>query len=194
MKRKLCFFVNSLYGGGAEKVMQTMLGHLDYNKFDVTLYSIHQEKLNDLYPSNITYKYVYGNGRVGNYIKSFVYTHFSPSLFYRLFIKGEYDVEVAFIEGYATRIVSGSTNEKSRKIAWIHTDLKNNHWTKIAYKSMAEECECYQQFDDVVSVSETVRKSAKDLFPKIKHSLCLYNPIDSKEIILKSRGDDEITG
>lgn len=187
MKRKVVFFINSLYGGGAEKVLQTLLRYLDRQRFEITLYSLHREKLDDNYPSDITFRYIYGHGKWSDYLKTFVYQYFSPSLFYRLFVKGKYDTEVAFIEGYSTRIVSGSTNPCSRKIAWVHIDLKNNHWTDVAYHHRKEEQACYRKFDVVVGVSETVRQGALQLFPEIKSSLCLYNPIDSEEIIKKSK-------
>lgn len=189
MKRKVVFFVNNLYGGGAEKVLQTLLRHLDKQKFEVTLYSLHREKLDNSYPSEIDFRYIYGHGKWSDYFKTFVYNTFSPSLFYSLFVKGKYDTEVAFIEGYSTRIVSGSTNPKSKKIAWIHIDLQNNHWTDIAFHHRKEEQVCYRNFDVVVAVSGTARHAAMNLFPGIKRSMCLYNPIDSQEIILKSKED-----
>lgn len=190
MKRKIVFFVNSLYGGGAEKVLQTLLRHLDPHKFDITLYSLHKDKLDKNYPSNIAFRYIFGHSKWRNYIKILIYNHFSPSLFYRLFVRGKYDTEVAFIEGYSTRIVSGSTNSKSKKIAWVHIDLQNNHWTDIAFHNRKEEDTCYKMFDAVVAVSETARQASLNLFPGIKRAIVLYNPIDSREIILKSKEKD----
>lgn len=198
MKKKVAFFVNGLYGGGAEKVLQTLLRFLDYSKFEVTLYSVVQEQLGEEYPANIDFKYIYrstnGKGALSrffilcyNKIGLLIYAHCSPSLFYRLFVRGKYDVEVAFIEGYATRIVSGSTNPKSKKIAWVHIDLEGNHWTDICYRSLAEEKQSYQHFDSVVAVSDFVRKVNERLFCGIKNSCTLYNPIDSAEIIQKSK-------
>ncbi|MBQ0046826.1 MAG: glycosyltransferase [Prevotellaceae bacterium] len=198
MKKKVAFYVNGLYGGGAEKVLQTLLRFLDYNKFEVTLYSVLQEKAGDEYPTNIDYKYIYGSTEGKSFVSRlltlcrnrfglWIYDHCSPSLFYRLFVNGQYDVEVAFIEGYATRIVSGSTNPDSKKIAWVHIDLDSNHWTDICYHSFDEEKRCYLQFDHVVAVSEFVRKVNERIFPGIKGSCTLYNPIDSAEIIQKSK-------
>lgn len=187
MKRRVVFFVNSLYGGGAEKVLQTLLRHLDKTKFEVTLYSLHKSVLDESYPSDITYRYIYGHGKVGDYLKTFIYKFFPPSLFYRLFIHEEYDTEVAYIEGYSTRIVSGSINKKSKKIAWVHIDLGNNHWTDVAFHDRKEEETIYRKFDVVVAVSETARQAALQLFPGIRCSMCLYNPIDSEEIIRKSK-------
>ena len=41
MKRhKVLFVIESLGGGGAEKVLTTLLRHLDYSKFEVGLLSI----------------------------------------------------------------------------------------------------------------------------------------------------------
>ena len=37
--KKILFFTNGLYGGGAEKVLQTLLQHIDKSKFEITLYS-----------------------------------------------------------------------------------------------------------------------------------------------------------
>lgn len=187
MKRKVVFFINSLYGGGAEKVLQTLLRHLDRQRFEITLYSLHRGKLDDRYPSDITFRYIYGHGKWSDYFKTFVYQYCPPSMFYLLFVRGKYDTEVAFIEGYSTRIVSGSTNPNSKKIAWVHIDLQNNHWTDIAFHHRREEQACYRKFDVIVGVSETTRQAALQLFPGIKDSQCLYNPIDSMEIVALSR-------
>lgn len=193
MKKKVAFFVNGLYGGGAEKVLQTLLRFLDYGKYDVTLYSVIQEKYGDEYPANIDYKFIYGASEGKNAFARFltlcrnkiglwIYDHCSPSLFYQLFVKGKYDVEVAFIEGYATRIVSGSNNPDSKKIAWVHIDLESNHWTTVCYKSDREECICYQKFDKVIGVSKSVKNIDDKLFAPLKSSTYIYNPIDFESI------------
>ena len=187
MKRRVLFFVNSLYGGGAEKVLQTLLKHLNKERFEVTLYSLHKEDPKDGYPSSIIYKHLYGHGKISDYLKTFIYKYFSPSLFYRFFVKGEYDTEIAFIEGYSTRIVSGSVNKHSKKIAWVHIDLQNNHWTDIAFRSREEESNCYYQFDVVVGVSQTVKAINDVLFPALKHSIFIYNPVPADDIKSMSR-------
>lgn len=193
MKKKVAFFVNSLYGGGAEKVLQTLLRFLDYSKYEVTLYSVIQGNPGKEYPANIDYKFIYGSSEGKNLFARFltlcrnkvglwIYDHCSPSLFYRLFVNGKYDVEVAFIEGYATRIVSGSSYSDSKKIAWVHIDLESNHWTKVCYKSAAEERTCYQKFDKVIGVSKSVKNIDDRLFAPLKSSTYIYNPIDFESI------------
>lgn len=194
MKRRVLFFMNSLYGGGAERVLQTLLNHLPANDYDITLYALNQQPLNKLYPSSLTYRYVFRQGganrlqrlwyRIGNKIKLLIYHHMSPKVFYRLFVRGTYDVEVAFIEGYATRIISGSTNRKSKKLAWVHIDLKQNHWTleHHIFHNQDEEWKCYSNFDSILCVSQTVKKSLQELYPSLTNVEVCYNPIDSDYI------------
>ena len=194
MKRKVLFFADGLYGGGAEKVLQTLLHYLNRDKFDITLYSIKQEELNEKYPKDIDYHYVFASCtssdslwkklwiRCLNKIKLLVYYCLSPKWFYRLFIKGKYDTEVAFIEGYATRIVSGSTNPKSKKIAWVHTDLEKNHWTSVAFQTSKEEIKTYRCYDKIICVSKSVENVIKRMFPLCKEYAYIYNPVDIKTI------------
>lgn len=191
-KKRLLFFANSLYGGGAEKVLQTLLINLDSYKYDITLYSVNEDVLNNKYPSNIKYKYIFKQhanniisrlwAKITNKIKLIVYYNLSPKWFYRLFVKGKYDTEIAFIEGYSTRIISGSTNKSSNKVAWVHIDLLNNHWTNIAYQNKIEEEISYYKYNNIICVSENVEESMLKLFPKLKKVQVKYNPIDDKSI------------
>ncbi len=199
-KYKVLFVIGQLTGGGAERVLETILNNLDYNIFDVTVYTVQEVAIPASYPAQITYRYIFGahsflgKGIVGrlcnkvvNKIKIFIYHHFSAQWFYRLNVKGRYDVEVAFIEGYATRIVSGSTNRMSKKLAWVHIDLLNNHWTQVAFKDLAEEHDCYKVFDKIACVSKTVENAMHRLFPDLTSLTTVYNPINEVEIIRKSR-------
>jgi len=199
MKKRLMFFVNSLYGGGAERVLQTLLANLDYSTYDVTLYCLKDEDLNENYPSQVTKKYVFGTEKksatciknlcvkMANKLKLMLYRHTSPRLFYRLFVRGNYDTEVAFIEGYATRIISGATKkDTARRVAWVHIDLVQNHWTSQAYQNENEEVTSYQQYDEIVCVSEQVRDSFKQLFPSTKNVTVRLNPIDEQRILRRA--------
>lgn len=171
MMKRIMFMTNSLYGGGAEKVLQTMLHNLDRTKYDVTVYSMHDEEIRpECYPTDVAYKVVFGgyhgksafgkrlHGIMGK-IKGKLFLTAPSWLFYLLYFHEKYDVEVAFIEGEATKIISGSTNKNSRKIAWVHVDLQANPWTDFLYKSVVDERNHYREFDQIVCVSEGVREA-----------------------------------
>ena len=85
-------------------------------------------------------------------------------------------MEIAFLEGIATKIISGSTSKKAKKIAWVHTDLVEHPWFKREYRSEEEIRKCYQRFDEVVCVSEKI----KEVFEKTygKKAIVRWNPID----------------
>lgn len=169
--KKIMFMTNTLYGGGAEKVLQTILKNLNYEKYDVTLYSMHREALDpEKYPPNLKYRVVFdaysGHSRLIRYlhglyakVRGKAFQILPSSIFYRLFIRGTYDVEVAFIEGESTKIVAGSPNKKSRKIAWVHTDMLVNPWTDFLYKNKQDESLRYQKFDNIVCVSDGVKQA-----------------------------------
>lgn len=51
MKKKILFFTNGLYGGGAEQILLTLLTHIDYTLFNITLYSLTKDDVTKSIPS-----------------------------------------------------------------------------------------------------------------------------------------------
>lgn len=197
--KRIMFMTNTLYGGGAEKVLQTILKNLNYEKYDVTLYSMHREVLDpDKYPPNLKYRAVFdsysGNSRLirhlhGLYslVRGKCFQVLPSAIFYRLFIRGTYDVEVAFIEGESTKIISGSSNKKSRKIAWVHVDLEANPWTDFLYDSVDSESKCYSHFNSIVCVSDATRDAFLRKYKVAQDKVIVhYNPLDSQDILTRS--------
>ena len=199
--KKVMFMVNSLQGGGAEKILQTLLLNLDKNKYNVTIYSMHRENISILnYPTEISYKVVFDEyigknllRRVWNSIytkiRGKVFQWFSPAVFYRLVVHEKYDVEVAFIEGESTKIISGSSNPHSKKYAWVHTDLQKNPWTSFLYKNDTDEGKCYKKFDKILCVSESVKRAFLTKFDEVDTDRVRvqYNPINRDEILSMAR-------
>ena len=195
MRRKVLFFIESLAGGGAEKVLTTLVQHLDRSKFDVTVCVVsgggkyeEEVKRNCRYkallstPSNSLSKVLY-------FIKHHLIYKWLPMwLVYKMFIPKRNDVEVAFVEGFATKILSFSCNKHARKYAWVHTDLSKNHWTDNVYKNREEETCCYGRYDRVLGVSNTVCAAFQKELPLVNVPvMTMYNVIDSEEILSKSQ-------
>lgn len=197
--KKLAFFTENLSGGGVEKIQQIILKHLDYKELIITLYSLRDESQSakQSFPQIPYYKYVFESildsekltvkllKKLKNRIRLFVYYNLSPQLFYRFFVRESYDIGIAFIEGYATRIVSGAPTH-IKKIAWIHTELQKNHWTNVAFRNQKEERICYKSFQHIVCVSKEIKKQTDELFETHDKTMILYNPLDKKDIIVKS--------
>lgn len=193
--KKILFFIESLSGGGAEKVLTTLVKNLDKQKFDITVlvvaktgvYVKEVEKYCHLISmlqdydslSNIVEKMKY------RYTYKWIYNS-SPGDVYRKYISEQYDVEVAFVEGFATRIIAESTNEKSKKVCWLHIDMENNPYADQYYSSIDEERLTYQKYDKIVGVSKSVKSTFEKKFNLKDRVEVIYNPIDSKEINLRA--------
>lgn len=204
--KKIMFMINSLNGGGAEKVLQTLLNSLDYNRYDVTVYSMHREEIENLnYPKQVHYKVVFDeyNGqnfwkkethKIFSKIKGKVFQLCSSKIFYKLFIHEKYDIEIAFIEGESTKIIAGSPNENSKKYAWVHIDLEENPWTSFLYDSITDEGNHYEKFDRILCVSKSVREAFLDKFKNVEKSKVYvqYNPIDRDSILKLSKVGEDI--
>ena len=195
--KKIMFMANSLDGGGAEKILQTVLLNLNESKYDVTVYSMHRENIATLnYPKFIHYKVVFDTYSGDNLLKKKLnnlclklkgklFQYFPSNVFYRLIVHEKYDVEIAFIEGESTKIVSGSSNRYSKKYAWVHIDLEENPWTSFLYRSENDECEHYNKFNKILCVSKSVKKAFLTKFNSIENEKVQvqYNPINRDEII-----------
>lgn len=189
--KKILFMIESLKGGGAEKVLSTLVKNIDKTKYDITVFVIAKT---GIYVSDVKnncrllYALDSDNSNDGFLFKlksKFIYCC-NPAMVYKYLIKESYDIEIAFVEGLATKLVSNSFNKNSKKYAWVHIDLINNPWTKIVYKSIDEERECYSKFDKVLCVSSSV-KEAFDKKYNTGNSAIQYNPVDENEIFNKSK-------
>ena len=145
-KQNVLFFIESLAGGGAEKVLSTLVQHFDKSKLDVTVCVISGDgKYEEEVKRNCRYKALLSTpsnslSKVLYFIKHHLIYKWLPMwLVYKMFIPKRNDVEVAFVEGFATKILSFSCNKHARKYAWVHTDLSKNHWTVNVYKNREEE-------------------------------------------------------
>ncbi len=187
--KKIAFFMNNLYGGGAEKVLQTILNNFDYKNYDVSLYSFSQDSLDKtVYTGAVKYKSIFSKSKgIIKKIKGYIFSHCSPGFSYRLLIKEKYDIVIAFTEGEVTKLVSGAP-ENHKKFAWVHIDLINNAWTDFLFSSTKAEAECYNKFAKIFCVSKDVKKAFIKKYEVSSDKVeFVQNPIDEKEIIKKSK-------
>ncbi|MFR2767090.1 MAG: hypothetical protein ACLTAI_01335 [Thomasclavelia sp.] len=87
------------------------------------------------------------------------YLNIPTNILYRLFIRQKYDVEVAYSDGKATKLIGDNSVSKSKKFAWIHQDLERYDKLMNCYKSWDEYRQSYSQFNKVFCVSSKCRES-----------------------------------
>lgn len=192
MMKRILFFIESLSGGGAEKVLVTLLKYLNIDKYDITLLTLVDvgELKDELNFNNIHYKTIIdGSGnllaQLWNKVKyNLIYKYLPPKLVNRWIIPSGFDIYVAFVEGLSTKVLSYS---QGGKIAWIHADLKRDPWTikNNIYRNLDEERNAYKSYDKVVCVSRSVEEVMINYYG-LKNTLTIYNPIDIEDIVIKS--------
>lgn len=186
-KTKVLFFIESLAGGGAEKVLSTIINHIKKDEFDITVVTIIADGVYvDQISRFVKFKPLIKtrNKLLYKIIYHLIYFYLPLRTVYNLFMPKGNDIEVAFCEGFVTKLLANSPNK--RKIAWVHVDMLSNHWTQnCVYSSIEEEKQAYLKYGKIMCVSDTVRQSIKEKFGL--EACTVYNPIDSNEIIKKSK-------
>ena len=113
-----------------------------------------------------------------------IYKWLPLSLVYRFFIPKGNDIEIAYIEGFTTKLLSESTNKKAKKYAWVHCNIQIDHWTKKVYKNETQESDCYKKYNKIIAVAQSVEEAIKNTFPENAHKVeTIYNPIDEQAIL-----------
>ena len=193
--KKILFGITSLTIGGAERVLVDLANEL-CNDYDITIFTIYPNGEFEKSLSNkIKLKSLYSKryNELSKIQKVFVplKVWINKKQIYKKYIKGNFDVEIAFLEGPITRLISVK-NRDTKKVAWIHNDISrvfgNNLKSKI--KRHIDE-KIYNKFDELVFVSKDNKKSFEKFYKNnaVKKEI-IYNYINSENILKKS--NDEI--
>ena len=182
---KLLIVANELAGGGAERVLIMFLEALRPPEYVVDLLLVRNKGVYmSAVPAHI------------NVITMIDVKHgdvpFPTKVeqlegYCREHLRTDYDIEVAFLEGPPTKLISYHTNTQAYKLAWVHTDLMNVHWTYAYYSSDEEERAAYERFDEIVFVSEGCREAFFQRFGQmVLPSSVITNPTDIDTILQRS--------
>ena len=193
--KKILFGITSLTIGGAERVLVDLANEL-CNDYDITIFTIYPNGEFEKSLSNkIKLKSLYSKryNELSKIQKVFVplKVWINKNQIYNKYIKENFDVEIAFLEGPITRLISVK-DSGTKKVAWIHNDISrvfgNNLKSKI--KRHIDE-KIYNKFDELVFVSKDNKKSFEKFYKNnaVKKEI-IYNYINSENILKKS--NDEI--
>ncbi len=186
MKKKIRFLINTLRDGGAERVLVNLLNNLPSDKYDIELRLLTRKgPFLSLLSPNIKLTWVAEVNSLWGRIVAWLLPRLSSRMLHHLLIHGKYDVEVAFLEGYATKIIAGAP-DTVRKIAWLHTNLITNDWIAPCYRSHDDCLENYRHFERIICVSNDVKEAFVQKFEDLPSLDVKYNPIDGVAIRKKA--------
>lgn len=185
--KKILFMINTLSGGGAEKVIVDLLNSLDKNKYSVDLLSItggiHAKRLSD----RIHHRVLVENhiSVFGRYITKFIY-HLPYRLFRWLFIKKRYDLEIAYLEGFPTRVIASGKNRHTPKVAFVHCDISVKRPLRNYYPNDSACLAEYQAFDKVCFVSNQAKEGFERVYGVLENAIVVHNVVNREEIAQKA--------
>lgn len=195
-KIKVLFRHRSMEMGGVEKVILSMLNNLSRDKFELTIcLNMNQGELRNEFPSHI--KSVYLTKGKEDFSKNplirivqlairrirLTRAQKDPSIADRL-LKDTFDVEIATTNA-VYKTVLNSSNKKSKKIAWLHSDL-----TLPSFDPYREEIfNSMKQFDFIIYGSQQCKDILEEKYPDIQFppGKVILNAIPFEEIKQRSK-------
>lgn len=192
--KKIVFGITGLTIGGAERVLVDITNKL-CDKYDITIFTIYsngdleQELDNKVKVKSVLKKAYKELNLIQKFIIPITIFVFSK-LIYKKCIKGNYDTEIAFLEGPITRLLS-IKNKGIKKIAWVHNDISKvfGNGKKANIKKFINK-KIYYKYDKIVLVSEdnlNIFNKQYDLYEKTQVVLNYVEPIR-----IKKRSEEKI--
>ncbi len=183
--KRLLFVIPGLEGGGAEKVLCTLINAMDLSRFDVTVRTFEAVQTQERLKPGIRCRAIDPcRTKLGKRLFHPVLRLLAElKLAYPIFLRGDYDVEIAYLEMGATKLVAQSTNRRAAKLAWVHCDLTKKHLSPSTLRRMKRQ---YARFDRVICVSEDARRGFAELFGSGIPTQVIRNVIDEEEILRKA--------
>lgn len=186
--------MDSLPGGGAEKVFIHLLKQINRDLFDVEVMILVKTGIYiPEIPSDIPRKYVFGDGVKMKALGLFplfrlyrrlgmIFFRKYPRLVSRLIQLDKYDLGISFCQGDNTILLDEKKKHFEKRIVWIHTDLSYQLHGKQGFDFWNK----MKNVDRLFFVSEDAKKSFLKHFSNdtslADRSKIVYNPIDMTTI------------
>lgn len=208
--KSITFFIHTLGGGGAEKVLVDLINNMDHDKYKITLQPlINTGSLLDSVNPQISVKPIFKvpsfiikkkTTETGTLIKGtdgklsftskiymLVWAYFSKVI-YLLFKKRvvHSDVMVAFLEG-PTQIFVSNIKTNGKKVSWVHVDLSVETKSESFFRNYKHISDVYGKYDDIVAVSKDVKNSLSKYDIDTTNVKVIYNIYNDMNI--RSKGN-----
>jgi len=189
---KILFLIHDLGHGGAEKVLVNLVNNMDPTKFDISVTALFGGGVNEQFlKPHVHFRTVFKKPFPGN---SHVMKLFSTERLHKRFIKERYDIEIAYLEGPDSRIISGCTNKGTKLVSWIHCTMKTAEDTALGFRSADEARTCYSKMDTMVFVSENNRDAFLKACPYSGQTAVLFNTNESEKILALASEEASLPG
>ncbi len=183
----------SLIGGGAEKVLITLLSNLNQQQYDITLLVISNKGIYfDHIPPGVTLCTLFNNDLLQ---RGLIHLHrkINLSFLFKYYvnrkIKTEYDIGISFLDGVYSDFLIVLDKKVHKLITVVHSSYKSyiNRSKFIAGAYKKRLVRKYHKFDAIVSVSNDALKEFQSMLGSYKRMAVIYNPVEKTQIMVQSR-------
>ena len=186
-KKKILFFMWSFsLGGGAEKILSTIVSNLNPEKYDIDILEIeHFDKGYEPVPENVRILKSLQDYCQPRWLRALLWRLriYFPRLIRRLLIKDQYDVEVSFTIMNPPLLFS--KRQEVKKISWIHGSVEEFLTDRSKRDSHRRQLDAA---DRIVGISKKTSNSIKEVYPDYSQKLVtVYNGYDFESILEKSK-------
>ena len=179
---RVLFIVESLGGGGAERVLVNLVNYMDNSRYDVTIMTLFEKGVNaDTLQNSV--RLIDLHKRKFKGIKTL--TKLLPKRYNFIKYAGRnadenFDIIIPYMTGFPTFVAAGSGLPK---IAWLHGEFNKPEIfsARIFFEDFGLK-KCYDRFDAVVGVSEYVTSSFNEKIKPKRKAVTLYNTNDTGRI------------
>ena len=188
-KKKVLFFLWSFsLGGGAEKILSTIVSNLDLEKYQIDILEMeHFDKGYEAVPEGVRILKPYKKRKYGRLMETILWRLriYFPNLVRKCLIKDEYDIEVSFT--IMNPAFPFSKRAEVKKIAWIHGSIEafleenQAHYRKNHFEQLSHA-------DKIIAISKKTRESIETVYPMFKNKIqTIYNGYDFTSLFEKSQ-------
>ena len=203
MKRLLFITWSMSYGYGTEKSLADIINRINTNEYMIDVLPLFKKSGSNILNNKINIldsliDYTSKNFNEKKALDYYYYLLANPNKFNRL-IKNKYDCVIACNHNAPSYFASYIKN--TPKIVWIRGDLSELDYNKVdvnskEYNIIKQEFEMqknvFKEFDNIVVISESVKKALFNLFGIHENVVKIPNSVDVQKILQLS--DENVTG
>ncbi len=156
--RRALICASGLGNSGVERALSIMLQHLKMPGYHIDLLLLGDRGciFLQVLPDTVKRHYLFANEQQIvdglDAIKLWEASELAAAI-----LPNNYDLYVAYNEGYPTKLISGVIPcRPAKKVAWVHLDLFSWHSSSYSYTSLMQEQMVYLEFDQLIFVSRSV--------------------------------------
>ncbi|MGX7069186.1 glycosyltransferase [Gemella bergeri] len=191
-KKRILFFMWSYsLGGGAEKILSTIVSNLNSEKYDIDILEMeHFDKGYEPVPDNVHILKPWQYHNQSRIVRALLWRFriYFPKLTRKLAVKDNYDIEVSFT--IMNPPFNFSKRKDVKKIAWIHGSIeqfKEDSLKRVSHKKHLADV------DKIVAISNKTKQSIVDVYPEYKGKVVnIYNGYNFDDIVSKASEDINI--